>query len=265
MTPLDRLEWLGAIAKDGGLGPQALQVAVGLVSFVNAKSSEARPGLPNLTEESGTSVSTVKRQLAYLRNAGYLDKRTGGGRGRATVWRLTFPPETGSLSGPVYGTETGSQTGPETGPETGPGVSPQQGRTWGTGVRSARATPAAATPEKFPAPDWIASDIWERWLRHLKQKGRAMTQETCDAQIRQLAKSRTNEAPEATIERSIAGGWLSLRPKEPGNGYETAHDRVERLNAGANAPRDAPRPKGSSTGQTVDAAEWRVRRKPVGT
>lgn len=88
MTPLDRVLWVGAVMRDHGLSEATLRVAGVLPEFINGKLGTARPGLDFLASQCGLHRSTTARALASLVLAGHLEKHRGGGRGKASEYRL---------------------------------------------------------------------------------------------------------------------------------------------------------------------------------
>lgn len=65
--------------------------------------------------------------------------------------------------------------------------------------------------EKESLPDWLPTEVWERWKTHRKEIKHPLTPQTIVAQIRQLDNLRgRGQLPESVIEQSIAGGWQGL-------------------------------------------------------
>ena len=118
---LEQVQWIGAIVEAWRLGPSPAQDAPGLFSDAEARvlawfgaryeqwlierpATATRPAKPTLrigkltsaaamAAAAQVSLRTVRRALAKAAAAGYLAVETpGGGRGRATVYRLTLPP-----------------------------------------------------------------------------------------------------------------------------------------------------------------------------
>jgi hypothetical protein len=84
-------------------------------------------------------------------------------------------------------------------------------------------------------PEWIAADDWTAWQDHRREIRKPLTPSQAAAQIRKLTAYRDDgHAPADVIQNSIAGGWQGLFPPDKrranGNGYETPHDRIKRLN-----------------------------------
>lgn len=88
MNPVERLEWLSAVARDDSLPRSAVQVASVLAVYGRSETGIARPGNLALASETGLSKSTVIRTLARLELAGWVRRGGGGYRDMAVEWHL---------------------------------------------------------------------------------------------------------------------------------------------------------------------------------
>lgn len=135
-----------------------------------------------------------------------------------------------------------------------------------SGIDRARAAETTRTDD-LSAPDWIDPSAWSDWRIHLAEKGRPLTPKTFAAQVKHLAALRdAGHEPADVINHSIAGGWFSLNPPDKpratngnGRGYETPHERIQRLNSGDATARHDAGAAGEGHGATVDQDGRRVR------
>lgn len=245
MRPLDRLKWLADIGADRGLPPLALHVASALAQYVDSQAGNARPGIDTLAADTGLHRGTVVKLLAALHRAGWLGKRVGGGRGRATEWTpqtvvctaTESEPETDTQAATVSSPETVANTVAETVVETVAPPAPPSGDQGRTGDPSPPKSPArkrsakSSTDPPADLPKWIPIESWMAWERHRREIGHRLTDSTRRAQWRKLDGYREDgHRPEDVIEHSIAGGWQGLFPDRGNGRYETPHERIARLN-----------------------------------
>ncbi len=90
MSPVERLEWLAAIAADTNIPSAALRVAVALAKHQNGKTGQLNPGVPTLVKASNLKERAMRGSLYALKAEGYLDIK-GVGRGRTRNYRLIQP------------------------------------------------------------------------------------------------------------------------------------------------------------------------------
>ncbi|CAM2953418.1 winged helix-turn-helix domain-containing protein [Skermania piniformis] len=66
-----------------------------LATYADADGSSIRPGVDRLARVTDTSTATVKRGLAWLREAGFVERTRQGNRWAksADEYRLTVPPD----------------------------------------------------------------------------------------------------------------------------------------------------------------------------
>jgi hypothetical protein len=88
--------WLVAVARAQNLTPGQRNVLVVLAHFASwSTGRDAYPSVELLSRACGQAVRSVKRALAAARQAGYIEATSDGGirggRGMATVYRLTMP------------------------------------------------------------------------------------------------------------------------------------------------------------------------------
>lgn len=90
LSPL--FSWRSAISSPASdLTPTTRHVALALSLYMSERGDSAWPGLATLVEDTGRSRSTVIRALKELEQAGWLEVRHGGGRGRPNRYRATCP------------------------------------------------------------------------------------------------------------------------------------------------------------------------------
>lgn len=85
-------------ATRGKLTPSRRTVAVELLNYADANGDNAHPGIDRLAEDCLLSRSTVKRNLEWLRENGWVVEQSRGrkganGHGWASVYSLTIPAE----------------------------------------------------------------------------------------------------------------------------------------------------------------------------
>jgi len=95
VTRLPKFEWERALLASD-LSPTARHVVLTIAVCMSKDGDGAYPSRTRLAKETGRSVSTVARALAELRDAGYLQIRSGGGRDtqgrrRANTYWATVP------------------------------------------------------------------------------------------------------------------------------------------------------------------------------
>ena len=105
-----------------------------------------------------------------------------------------------------------------------------------TRVEESRVEKSREEPPLPPAlPGWLDADAWQRWSQHRTEIRKPLKPAQVLAQLNKLDGYRSDgHDPAAVIDHSIAGGWQGLFPPDKrrtnGPGYETAHDRIKRLN-----------------------------------
>lgn len=135
-----------------------------------------------------------------------------------------------------------------------------------------KTTPIENSKRKYahardPVPEWISEDAWRRWELHCSEIRKPIQPTTKAAQWQRLRKLLDEgHDPADVIDNSIAGGWSSLHPPDKprtpngnGRGYETPHERIQRLNSGNTPARHDAGAAGEGHGTTVDQDGRRVR------
>jgi hypothetical protein len=85
MSPLDRLEWLGALNAMPGLTPAMFKVAAALAVRMNATTGLLNPSVSCLAKDTGLDPRSVNRALKGLEKSGIISvKRTTGGASAKT-------------------------------------------------------------------------------------------------------------------------------------------------------------------------------------
>lgn len=119
----DVVRWRRAILAERRLPPGAKVVAIVLHEHMDWRGEHAGgrcfPSLATLAGEAGTSQAAVKRAVAALCAADFIDRVPGGGRGHATRYQATLPADKQAQPGPVSPRAGAAETGPER-TETGP-------------------------------------------------------------------------------------------------------------------------------------------------
>ncbi len=72
-------------------------------------------------------------------------------------------------------------------------------------------------------PPWLPKELWLRWVKDRKQRGKPITEDAAELQLKQLERHRDEgNTPKAVIEHSIAGGFQGLYApkKRPGDPVE---------------------------------------------
>lgn len=135
MTPLDRLEWLAAVAAERSLWGAPVAVA-GALAYL-ASEGKCHPGLALLVQETGLHKATCARVLAKLERAGFVGKQKRQGRGRATEYTLKLSHANATVSEPKVNGKTVAQTVAQT-------VAPRCDTEWGSGVKDLTTSARAA-------------------------------------------------------------------------------------------------------------------------
>ena len=92
MSKLNRFEWHKAVMQVRSLNATAKVVAGALaVQFANDETGQLNPGLTTLMEYLGLSLSTLKRAIKDLINAGWLSRTEGRGAGNCTNYTFLAP------------------------------------------------------------------------------------------------------------------------------------------------------------------------------
>ena len=92
MTKLNRFEWHKAVMQVRSLNANAKVVAGALaVQFANDETGQLNPSLKTLIEYLGVSLSTLKRGIKDLINAGWLSGTEGRGAGNRTNYTFLAP------------------------------------------------------------------------------------------------------------------------------------------------------------------------------
>ena len=94
MSRLNRFEWQKAVLQVRNLNSTAKLVASALsVQFANDETGQLSPGLATLMEFLGLPLSTLKRAIRQLIDAGWLSRSEGRGAGNYTYYKLLAPCE----------------------------------------------------------------------------------------------------------------------------------------------------------------------------
>lgn len=92
MSKLNRFEWQKAVLQVRSLTSTAKLVASALsVQFANDETGQLNPGLATLMEFLGLPLSTLKRAIRQLIDAGWLSRTEGRGAGNCTNYTLLAP------------------------------------------------------------------------------------------------------------------------------------------------------------------------------
>ncbi|WP_424978399.1 helix-turn-helix domain-containing protein [Leisingera sp. S232] len=92
MSNINRFEWLKAVLQVRNLNSTAKLVASALsVQFANDETGQLNPGLATLMEFLGLPLSTLKRAIKQLIDAGWLSRTEGRGAGNCTRYNLLAP------------------------------------------------------------------------------------------------------------------------------------------------------------------------------
>lgn len=92
MSKLNRFEWQKAVLQVRSLTSTAKLVASALsVQFANDDTGQLNPGLTTLMEFLGLPLSTLKRAIRQLIDAGWLSRTEGRGAGNCTNYTLLAP------------------------------------------------------------------------------------------------------------------------------------------------------------------------------
>jgi hypothetical protein len=92
MSRLNRFEWQKAVLQVRHLNSTAKLVASALaVQFANDETGQLNPGLATLMEFLGLPLSTLKRAIKDLINAGWLSRTEGRGAGNCTRYTFLAP------------------------------------------------------------------------------------------------------------------------------------------------------------------------------
>lgn len=92
LTVVEELEWTRQIRR-ANLGPLALSVANFLTEKFNSKKAGwAYPSIETIAREIYASGSTARRAIRQLEKAGFIESKTGGGRGGANLYRPILKP-----------------------------------------------------------------------------------------------------------------------------------------------------------------------------
>ncbi|GIT93127.1 hypothetical protein JANAI62_35890 [Jannaschia pagri] len=92
MSRLNRFEWQKAVLQVRNLNSTAKLVASALsVQFANEETGQLSPGLATLMEFLGLPLSTLKRAIRQLIDAGWLSRSEGRGAGNYTYYKLLAP------------------------------------------------------------------------------------------------------------------------------------------------------------------------------
>lgn len=107
VSPLERVNWLAAMARDDGLRPEVYPLAMIIAERVYARDGEARLSADTLASALHISRRTVRRHVRALEAAGWLRVAPGLGRGNHSVFVPVMARKRGHngvpFSGPVKG------------------------------------------------------------------------------------------------------------------------------------------------------------------
>ncbi|CAA2107688.1 hypothetical protein VVAX_04360 [Variovorax paradoxus] len=215
---------------------------------VNGKGVESMtcwPSTQHLVNLTAQDRKTVLDGMRRLREAGFIvdtgERR--GNTGQVAVYRLNSP-KNGTASGDGKTLDAAAPTGPnsaengmvnETVPETGPVPKTDSNSTefpyeqsqislvtvpkTGHGITKEQVKNnegASKKPRGFDAslielPDWLDRDVWQRWARDRKQRGKPITEDAARLQVKKLAEHlAAGYAPETVIDNAIENSWQGL-------------------------------------------------------
>lgn len=212
-------------------------VLVAMAHCVNGKGEENMlcwPSTQHLADTTSQDRKTVLEGMRRLREAGFIvdtgERR--GNTGQVAVYRLN-DPKNGTVSTAANSTKNGTfvETVPETGPvpktdsnstefpyeqsqislvtvpKTGHGTTKEQLRNKeGTSKRA-----VAFDAGLIDLPDWLDRDVWQRWARDRKKRGKSITEEAARLQVKKLADHlAAGYSPESVIDNAIENGWQGL-------------------------------------------------------
>lgn len=108
----DKLAWQHRALTDPALSVSAKSVAALMMHDLNVSQGGAWRAQDGIATLIGLSVRQVRRSLAELKAAGYLQIDVGKGRSRTNIYRATMPDDGGEPGSPVTENRTGvsSQT-----------------------------------------------------------------------------------------------------------------------------------------------------------
>lgn len=81
-----------------------------------------------------------------------------------------------------------------------------------------KASNSTFDPAAIELPDWLDTELWQRWCADKKRRRKPITPDAAKLQIKHLAEYREQgHTPQAVIEHSIASGYQSLYPPRRDN------------------------------------------------
>jgi hypothetical protein len=225
---------------------------------VNGKGIESMtcwPSTQHLVSLTAQDRKTVLDGMRRLREAGFIvdtgERR--GNTGQVAVYRLNSPEigtasekakgsgaaestdsnstengiaiETVPKAGPVPKTYSNSTEFPYeqsqislvTVPKTGHGTTKEQGMNKEGTSKKTRGFDASL----IELPDWLDREVWQRWARDRKQRGKPITEDAARLQVKKLADHlAAGYSPETVIDNAIENSWQGLY--EPKNKTRTA-------------------------------------------
>jgi hypothetical protein len=93
----DRWSWLDQVSSDPALSALAFRTAYVIARYTNRQTGDAWPSLETLAKAVGATDRSVKRCIAELCDAGYLQKRRGG-FGKSNRYQMELPGDLGENS-----------------------------------------------------------------------------------------------------------------------------------------------------------------------
>jgi len=197
---------------------------------------ECWPSMAQLVEATCLGERCIQGALISLTKDGLIEREIGGGRGRATVYRL--PMQTPHDARGNGGAETPHvvRDTPQEARGNGQTETPHLVHETPHLVRNTphlvRETPhhmhpnpqepsvilnqpkkksARLTALPVEVPAWLPADAWADWCHY--RRGKQWTQKAAELSVRKLAELRAEgHDPKAVIEQSIANGWRGLFP-----------------------------------------------------
>jgi hypothetical protein len=245
-------------------------VLVAMAHCVNGKGEESMlcwPSTQHLADTTRQDRKTVLEGMRRLREAGFIvdtgERR--GNTGQVAVYRLNSP-KNGTVTEDEKAAEASTSTASnsteigtviETVPETGPVPKTDSNSTefpyeqsqislvtvpkTGHGTTKEQVKNKEGTSKRVGAfdaglidlPDWLDREVWQRWARDRKKRGKAITEDAARLQVKKLSDHlAAGYSPESVIDNAIENGWQGLyepksKPRTAGKhaGFQTMNYR----------------------------------------
>jgi len=230
MKPVEKIQYMAAIACDQELTATAVRVGIYLCNCLNGKTGQCNPAIEWIAYDTGCSKRSIQYAIDMLEKRGYLTiKKRGDGRSHKTKYvlkkdaahcalssqqraqpiaplldnkgcnleteRVQIAAQKGANSRFAYNREGNSEGNSE---ETVKG-------------KTGRKSKAKPPPEKWEIPPWVNKHAWAEFEQHRRDIKKPL-KNLARTKAANLLRDMTHSEQQACIDNTIQNHWQGLFP-----------------------------------------------------